>query len=313
MIDVYYFDGTLQRGGIEVIDKFKGKNFWIDITDITEQEAEQLGTAFELHHLTIEDLRNQGIRIKVEEFPNYLFCVFYGIEQDESIELVELDFLLGGDYLITNHKKEIKTFNDLKRNDEKLGNLLKRGCDFVLHRLLDIEVDNYFPVLENIDDQIEDIEEEVTKNPNPEMLNEILKIKRKIALIKKSTLPQREKIGFLAKNEYKFISKKATPYFRDVYDHAIRVSDSVDNYREAIGSSFDAYMSAVSNRMNEVMKVLSIIATIALPLTVVSGIYGTNFEVLPGASIKYGFWLMMLVMGLIGGSMMYFFRKRGWF
>ncbi|MFC2163172.1 magnesium/cobalt transporter CorA [Candidatus Altiarchaeota archaeon] len=313
MIDIIYVDENLKRGGIEVLDKIKGKKAWIDITDITAPEAEQLGKIFELHPLTVEDLLNQGIRIKVEEFPNYLLCVFYGIEQEESIELVEVDFLIGEDYLITNHKKEIKSFGELKRNEEKLYNLFKRGCDFVFHRLLDHEVDNYFPVLETIDDQIDDIEEEVTKNPNPELLNDILKIKRRISFIKKSTLPQREKIGFLAKNDYRYISKKAIPYFRDIYDHAIRVSDSIDNYREAIGGSFDAYMSAVSNRMNEVMKVLSIIATIALPLTVVSGIYGTNFEVLPGASIKYGFWLMMLVMVLIAGSMMYFFKKRGWY
>jgi len=125
-------------------------------------------------------------------------------------------------------------------------------------------------------------------------------------------MPQREKISFIAKNEYMFISKKSVPYFRDIYDHAIRVSDNVENYREAIGSAFDAYMSAVSNNMNEVMKVLSIIATIALPLTVISGIYGTNFNNLPGEFNPYGFWIMIAGMVVLCFGMLFYFRRKNW-
>jgi magnesium transporter len=312
MLDVFEFDKTLQKVDSNKLGSLQGK-IWVDATGITKEEADQLKDKFNLHHLTAEDLVNQNIRIKVEEFSDYLFCVFYGVKKEKAIELQELDFILGKDFVISSHHKEIPTFTELKSNLDKLEGLFSKGVDFIFHHLLDKEVDNFFPVLEEIDDQIEVIEEEVTKKARPELLQRILKMKRKIVLIKKSALPQREKISFLAKNEYKFISKKAVPYLRDIYDHAVRVSDSIDNYREAVGGTFDAYMSAVSNNMNEVMKTLSIIATIALPLGVISGIYGTNFATLPGQNFNYGFWLMLSAMVAVIGMMLVFFKKRGWF
>ncbi len=313
MMDIFYFDKTLKKGNIKDIDKLKGKKIWIDITDITKKEAELIKNTFHLHHLTTEDLLTSNVRIKVEEFPNYLFCVFYGIQGKKVMESLELDFIIGKDFIISNHKKDIPSYNDLKNNKEGLESLFKKGIISIFHRLLDNEVDNYFPILEKIDDQIEDIEEGVTKNPNPRLLTRILKLKRLVVQVRKYAFQQREKLSFLAKNEYKFIPKKSLPYFRDIYDHAIRVSDSLDNSREAISNTFDVYMSAMSNRMNEVMKVLSVIATIALPLTVISGIYGTNFSSLPLSDYAYGFWIMIFSMLLVCISMLYFFRRRGWF
>ena len=264
-----------------------------------------------MHPLTVEDLYNSNVRVKVEEFPEYMFCVFYGIRKDFS--MVEIDFIIGKDFLITNHKKELVSFEKLKSEPEKIERLMKKGLDFLFHYLIDGEIDNFVPILENIDDQIENIEEEVTEKPKPELLAKILEIKRTIIKIKKITLPQREKISYVSKSDLDFITKKAVPYFRDVYDHAIRVSDMIDNYREATGNAFDVYMSAVSNNMNEVMKVLSVIATIALPLTVVSGVYGTNFSILPGAGFTYGFWTMIIVMILMMSGMLFYFRRKGWF
>lgn len=313
MIDICILNKTINKIELQDLSKHKDKKIWIDITNITKPESETLKEAFNLHPLTAEDLYNSPTRIKVEEFDEYLFCVFYGMTQNKNIELIELDFIIGKNYIISNHKSPIKSFENLKSDNIKLEALFSKGIDFLFHKLLDTEIDNIFPILENIDDRIEKIEEQVTKKPNPKQLSEILKLKRTIVQIKKATFQQREKTGFLAKNNYKPISKKATPYFRDIYDHTIRVSDSVDNYREAISNTFDAYMSAVSNNMNEVMKVLSMIATIALPLTVISGIYGTNFITLPGAGSPYGFWTMMLLMLILSISMIYFFRKRRWF
>lgn len=313
MIEVFYFDKILKKGDLKDLNKLKEEKIWIDITNISKEEADLLKEKFNLHPLTAEDLINSPIRIKIEEFNDYLFCAFYGIKKEKSIELQELDFIIGKNFVISNHKKELPTFTNLKNNPEKLKSLFEKGVDFIFHHLLDKEVDNFSPVLEYIDDQIETIEEEVTRKPKPELLQNILSIKRKIVFIKKYTLPQREKISFLAKNEYKFISKKAIPYFRDIYDHAIRVSDSIENYRETTSGTFDAYMSAVSNNMNEVMKTLSIIATIALPLGVISGIYGTNFDILPGQHFAYGFWAMLLGMSILIGIIIFFFKKRKWF
>jgi len=313
MIDLFYFDKTLKKGNITDLKKLRENKIWLDITDISSEESKFLLEEFNLHPLTVEDLIGPNTRIKVEEFSEYLFSVFYGIKKEKSIELQELDFILGKNFIISNHRGEIVTFTHLKNNSEKLSLLFGRGVDFIFHHLLDNEIDHFFPVLEDIDDKIELIEEEVAKKIRPELLRGIFKIKQKIVIIKKFALPQREKISFLAKNEYKFISKKAIPYFRDIYDHAIRVSDSIDNYREEISGTFDAYMSAVSNNTNEVMKTLSIIATIALPLGVISGIYGTNFDILPGQHIPYGFWMMLGGMFLVIGTMVLLFRRRGWF
>lgn len=313
MIEIFYFDKTVKKGAAKDLNNLKNKQIWVDITDITKKEADLIKAAFNLHSLTTEDLYSSKVRIKVEEFPNYIFCVFYGIQKTKTIEIVELDFIIGNNFLITNHKKEIESYNLLKKNKERLENLFRKGNDFLFHRLLDMEIDNYSPVLETIDDQIENIEEKATKHPKPELLAKILKLKRLLVQIKKAAFPQREKISFLAKNEYKFLSKKSIPYFRDIYDHSIRVSDAIDNYRESISNTFDAYMSAVSNSMNEVMKFLSIIATIALPLTVISGIYGTNFATLPGSGFIYGFWVMILGMFLLSVVMVYNFKRKKWF
>ncbi|MBD3203008.1 magnesium and cobalt transport protein CorA, partial [Candidatus Woesearchaeota archaeon] len=150
------------------------------------------------------------------------------------------------------------------------------------------------------------------KKPEPETLAQILSLKREINKLKRSSFSQREKISLLAKSDYKFITKKSKPYFRDVYDHMIRVSDSIENHRDSLSEAFNAYMSAVSNNMNEVMKVLSIIATIALPLTVISGIYGTNFIHLPGSKLYFGFWIMIFFMIIMVFAMIFYFKKRKW-
>jgi magnesium transporter len=312
MMELFYFDKTVKKGSVKDLSKLKDMPLWIDITNITKEEAELMKKTFNLHPLSSEDLFNSNVRIKIEAFNDYLFCVFHGITKKKHIELVELDFVLGKTFIISNHKKEIQSITELKNNNEKMDALFSKGVDFIFHKIVDEQVDNFFPVLETIDESIENIEEEVTRSPRPELLTKILKLKRLIVIIKRSAMPQREKLSSLAKREHDFISKKATPYFRDVYDHSIKVLDMIDNYREAIGSAFDAYMSAVSNNMNEVMKVLSIIATIALPLTVISGVYGTNFSNLPGSAFPYGFWLMISSMIFLCVFMIYFFKKRKW-
>lgn len=311
MIEIFYLDKTVKKASLADLPKLRRKKIWIDITGITKDESIVIKSFFGLHPLTAEDLITPNARIKVEEFDDYLFCVFYGIKKSK-IELIEIDFVVGKNFVISNHSKPIKSIEELKGDYEKVGNLLSKGVDFVFHRILDMEIDNFMPSLESIDDEIEDIEEKVTEKPSPELLSRILGLKRKMVMLKKVVFPQREKVSFLTKNDYRFISENAKPYFRDVYDHAIRVHDTVENYREAIGNTFDVYMSSVSNSMNEVMKVLSIIATIALPLTVISGIYGTNFSVLPGQGFAYGFWIMILAMVLLCVFMLFYFRKKRW-
>jgi len=184
---------------------------------------------------------------------------------------------------------------------------------FLFHKLLDLEIDNYFPILEHIEDSIEKIDEDVTDKRSHDLLDRILEVRKHIIMIKRYATPQREKLKKLLQLNHKLIDKKAYPYFRDLQDNAIKISESIENYNEAVSHTFSIYMSAVSKSMNEVMKVLSVIATIALPLTVISSIYGTNFLKLPGAGHEYGFWIMIAGMVAVVAIMMYAFRRRGWF
>ncbi|HIH92341.1 TPA: magnesium/cobalt transporter CorA [Candidatus Woesearchaeota archaeon] len=312
MMDIFYFDKKMRKAAPEQLPKIKNKRLWVDVSNITKQEAEVLRDAFNLHPVTAEDLLNANTRIKVEEFPQYLFCIFYGVEHKKGIELMELDFVIGRNFLISSRNADISSYAELKSNREKLEALFRRGVDFIFHRLLDGEQDNYFPVLEYIDDEIDIIEGKLSGTPSNDLLTSILALKHSISLLRKTTLQQTEKLSFLVKNDYRFLSKHALPYFRDIYDHSIRVSDLIDNYREAIINTFEFYMSAVSKNMNEAVKVLSVIATIALPLTVVSSIYGTNFTNLPGSGFHYGFWVMIGFMIVLSGSLVYFLRRRGW-
>ncbi len=312
MMDIFYFDKKLMRATQEQLPKLKNKRVWVDVTNITKQEAEILRDAFNLHPLTAEDLLNSNTRIKVEEFKNYVFSIFYGVQQKKGIELIELDYVIGKNFLISSRNAGISSYAELKNNREKLEALFRKGVDFIFHRLLDGEQDSYFPVLEHIDDEIDFLEGKLSSSPQSEVLTRILDMKHSISLLRKTTLQQTEKLSFLVKNDYAFISKAALPYFRDIYDHSIRVSDLIDNYREAIINTFEFYMSTVSKNMNEAIKVLSAIATIALPLTVISSIYGTNFANLPGRDFHYGFWVMVGFMVILSSSMIFFLRRRGW-
>jgi len=313
MIDIFYLDKTVKEGDFKKLEELKDKPLWIDITNITPEEADSLKTSFNLHKLTMEDMSTSYTRVKVEEFHNYLFCVFYGIKERKNIELDELDFVLGKNFLISSHKEKIESYEELKNNKEKLEKLFNKGPDFVMHKLLVEEIDNYFTVLGKVENHIDMIEEEAVKNPTPHVVSKILKLKRHITKIKKTAFYQREKISMLTKGDNPFISEKALPYFRDIHDHSIMVWDVIDNARDAVSNTFDVYMSTVSTNMDKVIKALTVVATITLPFMVLSSIYGTNFYNLPGATSPYGFWVMISVMVLMAAIMMYSFKKRKWF
>lgn len=315
MIDIVYLDkNTVKKGDIKNLSRLKNKKIWVDCTDISEKEVKLLKEAFDLHDVTIEDMHLSHGRVKVEQFSNYLFSTFYTIRREhKKVRLHPIEFCLGKNFIISAHKKEIENYEKIKKDSIKLKHLFKHKAELIFHRLLDEEIDEFFPILETLDDEIEEIDKRITDSSAKELLSEILEVKKRIVEIKKITLPQREKISFLTKKRCRFISDNSYPYFRDVYDQSIRVADVVENFRESISSSFDTYMTNVANNTNDIMKVLSIIATIALPLTVVSGIYGTNFVKIPGLNAETAFFNMMLVMGIMALGMLLYFRKKKWF
>ncbi|MCA9496969.1 MAG: hypothetical protein KC589_08535, partial [Nanoarchaeota archaeon] len=248
---------TIKDKKIEIIEFSNLENIsydriWIDISNITKEESEIIEKKFQIHHLIIEDLINSMTRIKIEEFSDYLFFVFYAFENKEKIKLVELDFILNDKFLITNHKNPIDSFEQLKSNFEKLQKVFEKGNDFLFHYLIDKEVDEFHPILEDINETIENIEEEIINNPNSELMSKILSLKREINKVRKNILAQREKFSYLTKNNLPFFSRKSLPYFRDVYDHMIRASDLSEDLKETITSTYDLYMTTLSNKMNDI-------------------------------------------------------------
>ncbi|MBI5390360.1 magnesium/cobalt transporter CorA [Candidatus Woesearchaeota archaeon] len=296
----------------EDLKKKRNQRLWIDTINLTKKEAELLKNVFDLHPVTVEDMLNLRVRIKVEEFPDYVFSVFYTLRKSRQLESIEIDFVLGKNFLITNHPKDVGATAGLREKHEDLAMLLNKGSEYVMQRILSQEVDQFFPILEQIGEEVETIEEQITTRSKTDMLTKILALKRMVIKVRKIAIPQKEKAGMLAKMKYNVVDKKAIPYFRDVYDHTIKIADTIENDREAISDTLSFYVSVVSKNTNEVMRVLSVIATITIPLTVIPGIYGTNFTKLPGATTALGFWIMIIIMMAICWLILYYLRKKGW-
>ncbi|MFC1690622.1 magnesium/cobalt transporter CorA [Nanoarchaeota archaeon] len=316
MIQVFYLNRKVEkvdfsRKTLKALNKHN-KTIWVDMINPSLDELEAIRDIFGLHPLTVEDLHTRKSRVKVEEFKHYLYIVLYGIMKHREVELNEIDFVLGKNFLISSHLSDSEMFQKIEMHEERLRHLMKKGPDFLLHDLIDSELENYYPVLEKVDEKIDRLEEDITENPEQEHLNKLLELKRKILGIKRIAIAQQDKLALLARGHYAIISKESLAYFRDAYDHSVRVSDKIENYREAILGTFDAHMSSLSNKMNEVMKMLSIIATIMLPLTFITGIYGMNFLNLPGAKETWGFWGVIAFMFGLGVFMLIVFRIKKW-
>lgn len=286
--------------------------FWVDLENPTKAEADLVSNAFKLHPLVREDLFSSKTPMKLETHHRYMFLVAYGLKMEDTVRSTEFDFILGKHFVISNHRAKLKEYHELMKRMDILSKRLGKGVDFMLHKLLDILVDDYFPVLEKIEDMVENLEEEAIKNPNRSVATNILHLKRRILAIRRTTFGMREQMGQVIKHEGNFLSKSVKNYLRDVNDHVMRASEQIDSYRELLVGAHDAYNSALSNKMNEIMKVLSIISTIMLPLAFMTGLYGMNFKFMPGLTNPVGFWIMILAMLILSILMMIFFRSRKW-
>jgi magnesium transporter len=322
MIEAYKYDGSSVRliPFEEVVfshehTEHTTEKYWIDIIHLTEAERDSLKNKFNLHMLTVEDLFSRNVRIKVESFDHYLFCIFYGLMKSKTkvMEPVELDFIIGHNFVITNHWKELPIIEDLQHDEQRLQKLFAKGVEFIFHKILDKETDNIAVVIESFDEAIGHLEKEALTKPSADLVSRILALKQVIVKTRKRVTQQREHLSFLVKGEYHYLSKKSLPFFRDVYDHTIRLNDDLDNYKDAISDTFDVYTSTVSNHMNSIMKTLSIITTIALPLTAISGIYGTNFTFIPGLASPLGFFVMLCAMLGVVALMILYFKRKHWF
>jgi len=309
MIEAFVLDG--KKASKTSILK-TNKRIWADVTDPSKADLETLSRSFPLHHLTLEDCSKTGNRVKLEQFPEYLFIITYGIESGKKGPLgFQMNFVLGKNFLLTVHKEKIPSFDSLKSDPKRLHAILSKDPDLLMHHLMDVETDFYFPVLDEIEDQIDELEEEVYRNIDHKVLGRLFRLKRELLGIRKRTAPQREVVLMLSQKSFPFISDSASAYYRDIYDHIIRINESIDDYREILSNTLEVHLSMISNRMNEVMKALTIVATIMMPLTVLTGIYGMNLNI-PESHFDYMYYLVLFLMGVISFIMLIYFRRKRW-
>jgi magnesium transporter len=295
----------------------KDSTTWLNITGLHETSIiEDIGKAFKIHSLVLEDIMNTDQRPKFEDYDEYLFIVLKILSYDAKTNNViteQISILLSQEYVITFQENENRIFSPIieKLNVEK-SKLRIYGTDYLAYRLLDIIIDNYFLVLEKIGERIEFFEEELINEGKQDSLKEIYKIKRENILLRKSVWPLREVISKIERTDSEIITTRSNVYLRDLHDHTIQVIDTLETYRDMTTSMIDLHLSNTSNKMNEIMKVLTIIATIFIPLTFIAGVYGMNFNNMPELHMKYGYYATWGIMIFIGGLMVYYFKKKDW-
>jgi magnesium transporter len=289
---------------------------WVDMEDVTDKDTELLSDVFCFHPLAVADCVSKDIHPpKIDDFDDYLFIIVHGINyriESEVVETTELALFLGKNYVITSHDVPMMSVSSMLDRVRKDGRLMRRGADFFVHDLIDALVDNIMPTINGMDEKNDQLEAEALHEPKRETLMSIMQLKRSTLALTRVMLPQREIMNGLSRGEYALISERAQIYYRNIYDHLVRIEMLTLGLRDMVESVLSTYLSSVSNHMNEVMKVLTIIATIFIPLTFITGIYGMNFANMPELEWRYGYFVILIVMAVIGISLVVYFRKRRW-
>lgn len=290
---------------------------WINIDGLHDTETiAQAGKAFSLHPLLLEDVLNTKHRPKIEEFDSYIFIALkmLGINKETSTVYTEhFSFVLGKNWLLSFQEKESKLFKSLSlRLKENKGLGRQRKADYLLYRLMDTLVDDYFFITEYISDEIDKLEEEILSNPDNESRNKIQNLKKQLLKIRKASGPLREVISRLQKDSEEMVAESTSRYLIDLYEHVIHINETVEAQRDSLAGIMDLYLSGISNKMNQVMQVLTIIATIFIPLTFIAGVYGMNFVNMPELHWKYGYFEVLGLMFVIFIFMLLYFRKKRW-
>lgn len=319
---ITFFCFTEERG-LEKFDRYDPEAHplrnhelhWLDLEAPSEEEIELLKAGHPFHPLAIEDCLEPTHHPKVEEFDDHLFIIIHAVDfsvAKERFGTTELDIFLGERFLVTFHRKSVRSITTMRERYQKMEWVLRRGTDYLLHEVLDLLVDYYMPALERFEEQIDAVETEIFADPTPETLSKAFQLKREVLHLKRIVLPQRELLNRLARGEFEIVVENQRIYFRDVYDHLYRIAESADFYRDMVTGLLDGYLSQVSNKLNVVMKTLTIFATILLPLTFIAGVYGMNFAHMPELEWRYGYFVVLAGMATIAGGMLYLFRRKGW-
>lgn len=328
---LHYLNGEIKRLTIKELSQCLQHPegvIWVDMEDPQEAEEETLLVSlFDFHPLAIEDCQKgreeEGHLPKVEDFDDYLFVIFNPVEGKNDlperpdsraipIRTSQLSAFLSRNALVTHHFKPLRSITNTIQMCSKNARTLGRGPDFLFHLIIDEIVDDYTPILDNLDLAIDAMEDEVFHNPTQATMVKILNLKRDIMTIRRVGMYQREMLHRLSRGEFTLIAHDEMIYYRNVFDHLVRMADLADSYRDLVAGLLDAYLSVSSNRLNQVMKVLTIISTIFLPLSVITGFFGMNFDSLPWLSWEYGTIAATLFMLFVGVSMLLVFRRNKW-
>ncbi|MBN1273307.1 MAG: magnesium/cobalt transporter CorA [Candidatus Aminicenantes bacterium] len=290
---------------------------WINIAGLHELDIiEKLGVNFKLHPLILEDIVNTEQRPKSEMYGDYVFVVLKMLSYDEqkkNIKSEQVSLVIGPRYVLSFQEEEGDIFDPVReRIRTGKGRIRTMGPDYLAYSIIDAVVDHYFLIIDKLYDRISAVEDELISDPKPKSLQEIYELKRHVLTLRRSIWPLREAINNLNRVNSPFLSETFSVYLRDVYDHTIHVIDTIETYRDIITGMLDTYMSSVSNKMNEVMKVLTIIATIFIPLTFIAGIYGMNFKFMPELQWKGGYFIILGIMAVVFFLMLIFFRRKKW-
>ncbi|HVG24790.1 MAG TPA: magnesium/cobalt transporter CorA [Thermoanaerobaculia bacterium] len=313
-------DGVLRQGDVSVIDDWNRDSddkLWVDIQEPEQEVIEPLlEERFGFHELAAEDTLSPNTLPKYDSFTAYDFFIFRTVDVNLSAhqsETYKIAAFLGKNFLFTVHRRPLTTVDDVCN---RLGGgdrrLLERGPDFLLYSIVDAMVDAHFPLIEQIEEAVDDLQDRIFENAEDAHLGELLHLKRDINVLRRHSLPQRELLNQISRGDARFIQREHLIYFRDVYDHMHRISETIDVDRDQMTGTMDAYLSVVANRTNEIMKVLTIFSAVMLPLTLIAGIYGMNFEHMPELHWLHGYPFALGLMLGVTLLMLFLFSRRGW-
>jgi magnesium transporter len=291
---------------------------WLDICGRSPEIEKVLGPeGLDLHPLVIEDIFGDRERPKIEDFGRYVYIIVHAPvskvrKGEEVLALTEMDVILGEHFVVTHHKHPMRAIESVMEDVGRSGRPLKQGAAYVAHGVLDHVVDDYIPVLDRIDAELDALETEVLTGASDEVLAKIFRIKRELQQLRRAVVHQKEVFHRLGRGDFQQIPEALVPFFRDVFDHFARVSDLAESYRDLVGGALETYLSVQSNRMNAIMKTLTLTATLFMPLTFIAGLYGMNFEFMPELRQRWGYPMVLGVMVLMAIGMLIFYRRRGW-
>ena len=297
-----------------------GRKAWIQVAglaDVTLIEA--LGKRFDIHRLVLEDIVNGNQRPKVETFPGHAFVVFRAVNSPGSTTTEQVALIFGADFLISFHEGHVDCLDPLRtRIREGKGRLRAAGPDYLAYGILDVAVDAYFPVFEKLGERLDALEDAVIARPAPLQIHLIHNLKHRLVMLRRAIWPMRDMVNALVRDESPFVKADTRPYLRDCYDHLVQLMDVVETDREVLSTLLEVYLSSQSARMNEIMKVLTIIATIFIPLSFFTGLWGMNFDRaaspwnMPELGWRYGYPVALGFMAAIAAGLMYYFHRKGW-